>query len=52
MRVVNLISPLPNGNTVNEIMDERSDITSKAREMTKDCGYKGGNDNPESEVEA
>jgi hypothetical protein len=35
--VVNLIFPLPDGNTVSEIMDERSDITSKEREMNNDA---------------
>ena len=33
-------------------MDERSDIESKEREMTKDFGYKGHNDEIKSEVDA
>jgi len=41
--VVNLIFPLPDGNTVSEIMDERSDITSKEREMTNDAVENGSN---------
>ncbi|WP_336338681.1 hypothetical protein [Haloarcula brevis] len=43
MRVVNLIYYLPDGNTVSEIMDERSDIMSKEREMANDAGENGGN---------
>lgn len=41
--MVNLIFPLPDGNTVSEIMDERSDITSKEREMTNDAVENGSN---------
>jgi len=41
--VVNLIFPLPDGNTVSEIMDERSDITSKEREMANDAVENGSN---------
>jgi len=41
--VVNLIFPLPDGNTVSEIMDERSDIASKEREMTNDAVENGSN---------
>ena len=41
--MVNLIFSLPDGNTVSEIMDERSDITSKEREMTNDAVENGSN---------
>jgi len=50
--VVNLIYPLANGNTVNEIMDERSDIASKAREIVRYSGYKVPNGKPNSEADA
>jgi len=50
--VVNLIFPLPNGNTVSEIMDERSDITRKEREIVNECEYSGTNNNPKLAVEA
>jgi hypothetical protein len=44
--------PLPDGNTVNEIMDERSDITSKEREIVTDSGYKVRKDKPNPEADA
>ncbi|AHB68341.1 hypothetical protein HISP_18570 (plasmid) [Haloarcula hispanica N601] len=35
-----------------EIMDERSDITNKGRDMNKECGYNSSNNNQKLVVKA